>query len=269
MSPPPIAERDAFRLRRFESIWKEELDDIFDDVAPYYDRANHVASLGLWSWFSSSFMTMIEPQPGQRVLDVCAGTNAVGIELLKREPSLDVHAIDRSAAMQRVGQERAEALGFKIDSTIGDVHTLPFPDNHFDLVTLQWASRHLRVHDLFKEIRRVLKPGGHFHHCDMLRPGNPMVEKLYYAYLHASLPIAGLFYRSGPATLNARRYFVDAIEVFYTTEELSEVLATLGYREVRAKSLLAGMVGLHRACKPYPGGQCRASGASAGEHASC
>lgn len=256
MSPPPIEERDDFRQRRFESIWKEDMDDIFKDVAPYYDRANHVASLGMWSWFSRNFMGMIETRPGLRVLDVCAGTNAVGIALLQREPSLEVHAIDRSRSMQEVGRQRAEALGFHIDSTIGDVHVLPFPDNHFDIVTLQWASRHLRVHDLFREIRRVLKPGGSFHHCDMLRPGNPVVERLYYGYLRASLPVTGLLYRSGPAALNAAKYFIDAIEAFYTTDELTTVLNRAGYREVRAKSLLAGMVGLHRACKPYPDGRC-------------
>ena len=50
--------------------------------------------------------------PGERVLDVCAGTSAIGIALLKREPTLEVHAIDRSAAMQEVGRQRADALGF-------------------------------------------------------------------------------------------------------------------------------------------------------------
>ncbi|MDD4881132.1 MAG: class I SAM-dependent methyltransferase, partial [Gallionellaceae bacterium] len=204
MSPPPIAERDAFRLQRFGNVWQEDLEDIFVDVAPYYDRANYVASLGLWGWFSRRFMAMMKPEPNQRVLDVCAGTNAVGIALLKREPTLEVHAIDRSRAMQAVGQRHALELGFHIGSTIGDVHVLPFPDNHFDMVTLQWASRHLRVHDLFREIHRVLKPGGHFHHCDMLRPGNPMIEKLYYVFLRASLPITGLLYGSGSAAMNAR-----------------------------------------------------------------
>lgn len=253
MSPPPLAERDAVRLQLFGNVWKEELEDIFVDVAPYYDRANYLASLGLWGWFSRRFMAMMKPEPKQRVLDVCAGTNAVGIALLKREPTLEVHAIDRSRAMQAVGKKRALELGFEIGSTIGDVHVLPFPDNHFDMVTLQWASRHLRVHDLFKEIHRVLKPGGHFHHCDMLRPGNPVVEKLYYAFLRLSLPITGLFYGSGSAAMNARKYFIEAIEAFYTADELSQVLRSLGYCEVESQSLLAGMIGLHRAAKPEPG----------------
>ena len=72
--------------------------------------------------------------------------------------------------MQRVGGRLAEGQGPRIHSVIGDVHELPFPDNHFDVVTLQWATRHLRALKVFSEIRRVLRPGGRFHHCDMLRP---------------------------------------------------------------------------------------------------
>ena len=251
MSPPSsLAVREEQREQRFSTIWKQELHDIFVDVAPYYDRANHVASLGLWSWFRSSFMKTIDLAPGLRVLDVCAGTNAIGIALLRREPSLEVHAMDRSVAMQEVGRARAQAAGFHIDSVIGDVHRLPFPDNHFDRVTLQFASRHLRVKEVFSEIRRVLKPGGSFHHCDMLRPGNPVVEKLYYGYLRACLAVTGLLFRSGTAAMNAKKYFLDALELFYSADELSEVLQSLGYVDVRSKTLLAGMIGFHRAVKP-------------------
>jgi len=244
-----VASREQAREQRFSSYWTENLNDVFTDVAPYYDRANRVASLGLWDWFLSRFMSVVNVQPGERVLDVCAGTNAIGIALLQRESSLEVHAMDRSAAMQEVGQKRARARGLHIDSVIGDVHELPFPDNHFDVVTLQFASRHLRVKRVFEEIHRVLKPGGRFCHCDMLRPGNPVIEKLYYGYLRTCLVFTGVLFRSGPAALNCKRYFIDALEMFYTAEELSGVLREVGYRDVVVKSLLGGMIGIHRATK--------------------
>lgn len=126
--PPPVATRELVREDRFNAIWTQELNNVFADVAPYYDRANYVASLGLWGWFLNSFMSIIELRSNQRALDVCAGTNAIGIALLRREPSLEVYAIDRSAEMQEVGRQRAEARGFRIHSVIGDVHQLPFPD---------------------------------------------------------------------------------------------------------------------------------------------
>jgi demethylmenaquinone methyltransferase/2-methoxy-6-polyprenyl-1,4-benzoquinol methylase len=250
--PPPLAIREELREQRFNDVWTNDLNEVFADVAPYYDKANAIASLGLWGWFLRSFMATVDVKPGERVLDVCAGTNAIGIALLEREPSLKVHAIDRSAEMQEVGRQRAKARGFSIGSTIGDVHELPFPDNHFDVVTLQFASRHLRVKRVFQEIHRVLKPGGHFHHCDMLRPRSRVVEKMYYAYLRMCLAFTGLLFRSGPAALNCKQYFIHALEMFYSAEELSVVLRELGYVDVTSSTVLYGMLGFHRAVKPPP-----------------
>jgi demethylmenaquinone methyltransferase / 2-methoxy-6-polyprenyl-1,4-benzoquinol methylase len=250
MSPPPLAIREQAREERFHAVWNQQLDAVFADVAPYYDRANNVASLGLWKWFLSVFMSTIEVRPGQRVLDVCAGTNAVGIALLAREPTLEVHAIDRSAEMQEVGRSRAQSQGFAIDGVVGDAHRLPYPDNHFDVVTLQYASRHLRVDRVFSEILRVLKPGGRFHHCDMLRPGNPALERLYFAYLRFSLAFTGFFFRSGRAALECKRYFISTLAMFYSADELTRVLESLGYRDIACRTILAGMIGCHSAAKP-------------------
>jgi len=137
--------REQTRREEFTPIWQDTLDAVFADVAPYYDFASDVASLGLCSRWRRRFSTSVEVRPGDRVLDVCAGTNGVGIELLKRQPDLNVSAIDRSAAMQEEGGRRARARGFEIESHIGDVHILPFPDASFDVVTLPFASRHLRA----------------------------------------------------------------------------------------------------------------------------
>ncbi|MGR8998266.1 MAG: class I SAM-dependent methyltransferase [Gammaproteobacteria bacterium] len=252
MALPPLAKREQVRESAFSTVWSQQLNDAFKNIAPYYDRGNQVASLGCWNWFLHCFMAMIELQPGQRVLDVCAGTNAIGIALLKREPTLEIHAIDRSTAMQEVGRQRAERLGFQIHSVIADVHTLPFPDNHFDVVTLQFASRHLRIAHMFNEINRVLKPGGYFYHCDMLRPSNPVIEKIYYAYLRLCLSGTGFLFRSSPAALNLIKYFINALEIFYSTEELSALLREQGYCEISAKAIFSGMLGCHRARKPIP-----------------
>lgn len=242
-------DKENAREKAFESIWANDINDVFVDVAGYYDRINVFASLGLLNQLRRRFISTIDIQPNHKVLDVCAGTNVIGIDLLKKQPDIDVYAVDRSVAMQKVGREYAQGRGLEISSTICDVHNLPFPDNYFDVVTLQYATRHLRVVQVFSEIERVLKPGGHFYHCDMLRPANKFVEGTYYLYLKASLSFLSRVFRSGSVPLNCQEYFIDAIRMFYSTDELSRLLSELGYSNIIGRSVLGGTVAFHKACK--------------------
>jgi len=240
-------ERECVREQAFENIWSNTINNVFADVASYYDCVNRVASLGLIDWFRKSFISIIEVKPQQRVLDVCAGTNAVGIALLQKQPNLIIHAVDRSEEMQRVGQEQANVNGFHIDSTITDVYSLPFSDNHFDIVTIQFASRHLKLITLIKEIKRVLKPGGHFYHSDMLRPSNKLMEKAYFAYLTACVSVVAWVFNSDQYALDCKKYFVDALRMFYSSEEMTQLLYDQGFTAVSSKSILGGVVGSHKA----------------------
>jgi demethylmenaquinone methyltransferase/2-methoxy-6-polyprenyl-1,4-benzoquinol methylase len=242
-------EMEHARERAFESIWSNEIDAVFSDVAEYYDRANVFATLGLIDSLRRRFLSTMDIQPDAKVLDVCAGTNVIGIDLLKKRPDLEVCAVDRSKAMQRVGRRLAQEKGVRIHSVICDAHELPFPDNHFDVVTLQWATRHLRALKVFSEIHRVLKPGGHFYHCDMLRPQAKLVEKVYCSYLKICLVLISRAFGSGSAALGCRAYFVEAIRMFYSVGELSSALSELGFSDVVGRPVLAGTVGFHAARK--------------------
>lgn len=244
-----FSRREWIRKHEFSGIWSNELNAAFSDVAPYYDAANTVASLGLCNKWRSRFISYVDIRPGHEVLDVCAGTNAVGIELLKKQPAARVYAIDRSKAMQNVGQCLARAHGVKIENIIGDAHHLPFPDNCFDVVTLQWASRHLRLIDVFSEIRRVLKPGGCFYHCDMLRPESEIVGRFYNAYLKACVTMTGLIFRSGPGAWSCRDYFVRAIQMFYSSGEIAELLTHIGFSRVSSRVAAGGIMAVHGAHK--------------------
>jgi len=245
----PFPLREDLRAKIFNQVWCNELNDVFLDVARYYERANSVATLGLWNWLCESFLATIEVKSGQRVLDVCAGTNAVGIGLLQRQPDLEVTAIDRCQAMQEEGGKAAARLGMKITSQIGDVHRLPFQDNYFDVVTLQYASRHLRIMEVFSEIKRVLKPGGYFYHADMLKPDNYLIESLYYSYLRICLSTTAWIFGSGDTAHNCKDYFIEALRLFYSADELSEMLGQLGYQQVTGKTILGGTVGFHKSMK--------------------
>ncbi len=244
-----LSSKEWARKYEFSRIWKNKLDAVFSDVAPYYDLASNIASLGLCSRWRQRFISSIDIRAGDKVLDVCAGTNAVGIELLRKEPGARVFAIDRSKAMQDVGRALARSRGLQIETVIGDAHQLPFPDNYFDVVTLQWASRHLRVVDVFCEIRRVLKPGGCFCHCDMLRPKSKLVESLYSACLKACVSMTALVFRSGPEAWSCRDYFVRAVQMFYSAEEITDLLSQIGFSNISSRNAVGGMVAAHKATK--------------------
>ena len=103
---------------------------------------------------------------------------------------------------------------------------------------------------ILRAVWSSLKPGGRFYHCDMLRPANRTVEELYYAYLRFCLWLTGFLFRSGPAALNCKDYFIQALRMFYSAQELSDLLEDTGFRDVTSKTVFYGMLGFHRAVKP-------------------
>jgi demethylmenaquinone methyltransferase/2-methoxy-6-polyprenyl-1,4-benzoquinol methylase len=246
-----FVQREQRRLSLFSQTWSQCVPRVFEDVPRYYRPGNIVASLGLWELWVWQFVRTVTLRPQDKVLDVCAGTNSVGIRLLKRQRDISVTAVDRSKEMQEQGTRDAEKAGLRIHSVIHDVHELPFPDNSFDVITLQAASRHLQLDKVLPEIHRVLKPGGWFYHCDMLKPTNRAVEWFYLRYLRVSLLLTSLIFGSSEASRNCGGYFVDAIHHFYTPEELSSILQLIGFIQVTGKkSIWGGMVGFHSAQKP-------------------
>ncbi len=247
MTPALFDQRERHRRSLFSYTWGELIPKVFEDVPKYYRPGNIIASFGLWELWVWQFIRTIGLNPGDKALDVCAGTNDVGIRLLRKQPAAFVTAIDRSKEMQEVGQSRAGKYGVHIDSVIHDAHELPFPDNSFDVVTLQAASRHLQLDKVLPEILRVLKPGGNFYHCDMLKPGSRVVEWLYLRFLRFSIAWTALIFGSTEASRNCNDYFKDAITNFYTPEELSEVFRLVGFTNVTCKkSIWGGMVGYHK-----------------------
>ncbi len=254
MTPARFDQREQHRRSLFSHTWGELIPKVFEDVPKYYRLGNIVASFGLWELWVWQFVRTIALQPGYRALDVCAGTNDIGLRLLRKQPDGFVTAIDRSKEMQQEGQTRAGKRGVRIESVIHDVHELPFPDNSFDLVTLQAASRHLQLDRVLPEILRVLKPGGSFYHCDMLKPSTRFVEWLYVRFLRLSVTWTALIFESTEASRDCCDYFHDAITNFYTPEELSEVFRLVGFTNVTcSKSIWGGMVGFHKAQRPRAG----------------
>ena len=169
-----LLNKEDFRLNLFGETWRTLIPEVFRDVPTYYDKGNAVASLGSCSRWSTKFAAAVHKHlpHGANVLDVCSGTHDIPLRLVTIDPTLKIHAVDGSADMTAEGQRRARERNLAIQAHVCDAHALLFADNSFDAVTLQFASRHLEIIKAFKEIYRVLKPGGIFCHNDMLRPAS-------------------------------------------------------------------------------------------------
>ncbi len=244
--------KEDVRLSLFGETWRNLIPEVFRDVPAYYDQGNAVASLGSCARWSNTFATAIQRHlpPGAKVLDVCSGTHDVPLRLLELDPSLEVHAVDRSVHMTAEGQRRAAERNLTIRARVCDAHALPFEDNSFDAVTLQFASRHLEIIRTFREIRRVLKPGGIFCHNDMLRPASRIVEAPYLVYLRFSVWFTAQLFGSSTESLKCVRYFADAIRHFYRPRELAALLAGIGFEAVENRDFLTGVMSYHISRKP-------------------
>ncbi len=251
-----LATKEEIRQTKLDSYWDNDLKLVFDDIAERYDKANDFFSFGVWTRLRRKFVAWADMPKNSNILDVCAGTNAVGIDLLLKDPTLNVTAIDRSEGMQKIGAQRAQKRGFNIKSVIKDVHSLPFDGETFHGVTLENATRHLEVKKVFAEIYRVLEPGGYFCHHDLVKPSNRVVSFFYTGYMKLMIPLTTLTFFRTTKFMGLRKsarglsdYFIEAIDIFYTSDELTLILEEVGFRDIKVKSLMGGTVGFHKARK--------------------
>ncbi|MGO9772289.1 MAG: class I SAM-dependent methyltransferase [Roseiarcus sp.] len=244
--------KEDLRARLFSDTWRDLIPEVFRDVPAYYDKGNAVASLGNCSRWSNRFVAAIHARlpPGSKVLDVCSGTHDIPLRLLAKDPTLEIHTVDGSPHMTAEGQRRAGERNLTIHAQVCDAHALPFPDESFDAVTLQFASRHLEIIRAFEEIHRVLKPGGIFCHNDMLRPASRIIEKPYLVYLNFSVWFTAKLFGSSRESMKCVGYFADAIHHFYTPSEMTELLKQVGFDDVDNQSFLTGVLSYHISHKP-------------------
>jgi demethylmenaquinone methyltransferase/2-methoxy-6-polyprenyl-1,4-benzoquinol methylase len=216
---------------------------MFDDVAPRYDVTNAVLSLGLDRTWRTAVRAALDVGPGQRVLDLAAGTATSSAALARS--GADVVGCDFSLGMLRVGAAHAHE---GVALVAGDALRLPFADASYDAVTISFGLRNTADVDLaLRELLRVTEPGGRVVVCEFSHPTWAPFRTVYVEYLMRLLPAVARRVSSDP---EAYVYLAESIRAWPAQAELAERLLAAGWQRVQWRNLTGGIVALHRAVKP-------------------
>lgn len=214
---------------------------MFDDVAARYDLTNDVLSLGQDRRWRRLVLDAVDPQPGDRVLDIAAGTGTSSVPF--RDRGARVVPADFSLGMLRQGKKQQPALAF----TAADAMQLPFADNSFDAVTMSFGLRNVvDPEGALREFLRVTRPGGTVVICEFSTPTNPAFRKVYSEYLMAALPRIA---RRVGSNAESYVYLAESISSWPDQAGLADVLRAAGWTTPQWRDLSGGIVALHRATK--------------------
>jgi demethylmenaquinone methyltransferase/2-methoxy-6-polyprenyl-1,4-benzoquinol methylase len=219
-----------------------EVAAMFDQVAARYDLTNTVLALRQDRAWRHAVHAALRVGPGQRVLDLAAGTGTSSEPLT--DSGVRTVPCDFSTGMLAVGHRRRPDLPF----VAGDATRLPFADGSFDAVTISFGLRNVVDPDAgLRELARVTKPGGTLVVCEFSQPTWAPFRTVYTEYLMRALPAVARAVSSNP---DAYVYLAESIRAWPDQEGLSARIAAAGWAGVEYRNLTGGIVALHRATRP-------------------
>lgn len=237
-----MSENEAPVLRATLDKKPEHIASMFDHVASRYDLTNTLLTGGMSHVWLHSLRKAANPQPGDYVLDLAAGTGSSTAVLAKS--GARVVAADLSEGMIEVGRQRHPDLEFVHANALD----LPFDDDTFDMVTISYGLRNIPDTDLaLREMLRVTKPGGKVVIMEFSTPPNATFRKFYHAHQKYVMP---MFSRLFSSDMEAYDYLVESIRAWPDQVALGRKIKAAGWDKVEYRNLTGGIVALHRARKP-------------------
>ena len=212
---------------------------MFDRIAGVYDLLNQVMSMGLHHDWRRRAADLAAVGPGDRVLDVAAGTGDLTIELARRvEPGGEAIGCDFSENM--LERARAKAPGLRFET--GDALDLRYADGEFDAATVGFGARNFT--DLergLREMARVVRPGGRVVILDATTPTRPPLSTFFRLWFDRVVPVLGRL--AGQA--DAYDYLPNSVKRFPAPRELAATMARCGMTNIRYIVTAGGIVALH------------------------
>lgn len=227
----------------------EQVEMMFDNIAPTYDTLNHRLSWNIDKGWRHKAIRQLAPYSPKTILDIATGTGDFAImqaEMLHPEKILGV---DISTGMMDIGRRKVAERGLDgiISFSREDCMELSFADESFDAVTAAFGIRNFQNLDAgLREMCRVLKRGGHLSIVELTTPVGFPMKQLFHIYSHTVLPVYG---RLISKDNSAYSYLTATMEAFPQGERMVEILKNAGFREASFKRLTFGICTMYFATK--------------------
>ncbi len=227
----------------------EQVEKMFDNIAPTYDQLNHRLSWDIDKWWRKKAIRQLTSLHPQSILDVATGTGDLAILSAQMLHPKSIVGIDISEKMMEIGRQKIHNLG--LDDTItlikDDCMNISFEDESFDAVTAAFGIRNFSDLDKgLREMHRILRKGGQLSIIELTTPVTFPMKQLFWLYSHALLPLYG---RMISRDKEAYSYLTRTIEAFPQGEKMKEILTKAGFSTVSFQRLTCGICTLYSAKK--------------------
>jgi demethylmenaquinone methyltransferase/2-methoxy-6-polyprenyl-1,4-benzoquinol methylase len=224
--------------------------DVFHSVAAKYDVMNDLMSMGVHRLWKRYTIDSSGVKVGQRVLDLAGGTGDLAAKFSRIVgPKGQVVLADINHSMLMFGKEKLTNMGIigNIEYVQANAEKLPFPDNHFDLITIAFGLRNVTDKSAaLASMFRVLKPGGRLLVLEFSKPTSEVFSKVYDTYSFHVLPRMGKLIANDAESY---RYLAESIRMHPDQVTLESMMQEVGFEQTSYHNLSGGIVALHRGFK--------------------
>ncbi len=213
---------------------------MFDHIAHRYDLMNTLMTFGQHQNLRRAAARLALPPPGGLALDLATGTGDFAAALQDVEPTCRVVGVDFALQMMRLGQGKYDS---RVAFVAGDMLRLPLPEDAFDCSVNGFVLRNVvDVRSAFAEMYRVLKPNGRAVSLEITSPRTPIWRDVFATYFDHVMPHVGGWLSGDPA---AYRYLPQSVHDFMAPEQVTDLLRTIGFREVYCRIWALGSIAVY------------------------